>query len=133
MAFCIPCSDFVAPFRAWQTNRAWRWCQCGEAGVRWRNGEAGLLEVTNRRDDRGAVRVIGIANTFLEAAILQPNRQPNGWRDLHQAVTEQVGSHYLFHAAQRACWVVVLRPGESRDAAFVSYAEAAGVVQNEVP
>jgi hypothetical protein len=120
---CINCSDLVAPHRDWQTDRAWRWCECGGAGVRWRDGTAGLLEVTSA-DGPAAVRVLGINNSFLVAAVAQPPPHAEGWRDLHRQACAEVTPNYLFHQDRRACWALIVRPGESSDVTFVDYAEA---------
>jgi hypothetical protein len=120
---CTECIDIVAPSRDWQTSRAWRWCECGAAGVRWRDGTAGLLEVTST-GGRAHVRVLGINNTFLRLAVARPPADAEGWRALHQLTCAEVESHYLFHAERRACWALIVRPGESGDVIFVDYTDA---------
>lgn len=125
-ALCVHCADIFSPYRAWQTNRAWRWCQCGHTGVRWRDGERGLIEVSSLHGEDG-VRVIGINNSFLEAAVAL--MRPGGlmaeeWRELHDASTEAVEPYYLFHREKRNCWALIVRVGESGDVAFVDYATA---------
>jgi hypothetical protein len=125
---CVHCSDIVSPYRAWQTDRSWRWCQCGHTGTRWRDGERGLLEVTGLHgpDD---LRVIGLNNTFLAYAVATRPPSQGGWtdaewRDLHDACAEQVGAHYLFHRDKRNCWALVVRQGESGDTFFIDYPSA---------
>lgn len=119
---CVGCTDIVAPHRAWRTNRAWRWCECGHAAVRWRDGRAGTLEVTSA-DGRAGVRVLGLDNAFLNAAVADPPSDAQGWRDLHGRVCGNIPPYYLFHADNRACWALIVRPGESDDVIFVDHAE----------
>lgn len=120
---CTECSDIVAPSRHWQTSRAWRWCECGGAGVRWRDGSAGVLEVTSAAGRQG-VRVLGLANSFLNAAVAEPPADAQGWRALHAQACGNIPPYYLFHADRRSCWALVVRPGESGDVIFIDYAEA---------
>jgi hypothetical protein len=122
-ALCVACTDIVSPRRAWETDRRWRWCECDETGARWRDGTKGLLEVTSLRGSAG-VRVIGINNLFLQAAVsLNPHspdgsRTPEQWRALHDLACEGVEPHYLFHKDRRSCWALVIRVGESGDVTF---------------
>jgi hypothetical protein len=76
-ALCVACTDIVSPRRAWETDRRWRWCECDETGARWRDGTKGLLEVTSLRGSAG-VRVIGINNLFLQAAVSLNPHSPDG-------------------------------------------------------
>lgn len=122
---CIPCSDIVAPRRGWRSNRSWRWCECDRTGVRWLDGDMGLLEVTSRHG-RGAVRVIGFSNVFLEQAVTSPPDDAEGWRELHTTCAADVSGSYLFNTHRRACWAIVVRPGEASDVVWVSYADARG-------
>jgi hypothetical protein len=127
-ALCVQCSDIVAPRRAWRTDRSWRWCECGQAGVRWRDGNAGLIEVTARYGPEN-VRVIGLNNVFLAMAVNDFNDAGRGrtdeqWRTLHTFTAEQAGPGYLFHRSHRDCWALVVRPGESGDVTFVPYLTA---------
>jgi hypothetical protein len=121
-ALCTHCFDIIAPFRDWQTNREWRWCQCDHMGVRWREGARGLIEVTAMHGEQH-VRVIGLNNSFLEAAV-QMTLTNDEWRMLHDASVDAVEPHYLFHKDRRACWALVVRAGESGDVTFVDWAEA---------
>lgn len=124
VAICTHCWDIVSPLRDWQTDRSWRWCQCEHMAVRWRDGRAGLVEVTATHGPQH-VRVIGLNNSFLEAAInIGPSMGAEEWRILHDSSTELVEPHYLFHKDRRACWALVVRPNESGDITFVDYADA---------
>lgn len=122
-ALCIMCSDILAPYRDWTQDRRWRWCQCGDTGVRWRDGLRGLIEVSARYGQDYA-RVIGISNMFLERAVAR--QMPGGawWRQLHEQCAEEVSPHYLFSKENRNCWALVVRVGESGDVTFVDYPTA---------
>ena len=115
--------DIKETKREWRTDRSWRWCQCGESAVRWRDGDAGLLEVTSA-GGRQHVRVLGINNAYLGLAVNHPPAIAAGWRELHHVTCAEIAPHYLFHADRRDCWALVVRPGESGDITFVEYAEA---------
>lgn len=117
---CTDCFDIVAPYRDWQTNQSWRWCQCDHTGTRWRDGTRGELEVTSQRGPDG-VRVLGLNNSFLEHAVRALPRSPEEWRLLHQAAADSVPPNYLFHADQRACWALVVAVGESGDVHWLPY------------
>ncbi len=126
---CTHCMDILAPYRDWQTNRGWRWCQCGHAASRWRDGARGLLEVTALHGPQ-YVRVLGLMNSFLEAAVAgrpwgEPESVHEEWRLLHDQACEDVPEHYLFNESKRQCWAVVIRPNETGDVTFVDYADAA--------
>lgn len=123
LALCMECLDMVSPFRNWKSNRDWRWCQCGSTATRWRDGGQGLIEVT-ARDGRSAVRVVGLNNAFLTNALLDPPPDPAGWRQLHDTQCRVVPATYLFHEARRACWALVVRPGESGDVFYVEFPPA---------
>jgi hypothetical protein len=126
-ALCVHCTDIVAPYRDWETNRLWRWCQCRHMAVRWADGARGLIEVTATHGP-DYVRVLGISNLFLGMAVnnLDSNgggRSDEQWRTLHDFAAGQVGPNYLFHKDRRNCWALVVRPGESGDITFVPYAD----------
>jgi hypothetical protein len=128
-ALCITCADIVSPYRddggliVGGGLDGWRFCQCQEMGVRWRDGKRGLIEVTALHGPE-AVRVIGLNNMFLGLAC-QPTgdgvtpRTAEQWRNLHALCCEKVEPHYLFHADNRACWALVVRVGESGDVFFI--------------
>jgi hypothetical protein len=124
-AICSACWDIVSPRPRWQTDRSWRWCDCGEVGTRWRDGTRGLLEVTSLHGT-GGVLVLGLANTFVHQAMLLRSAELTAeeWRLLHQRICEQVEPQYLFHADKRACWALLVRPGESGDVFLMDYADA---------
>ncbi len=126
-ALCCCCADLVSPYASCQSDRRWRWCQCDELGVRWRDGERGLLEVTALHGP-DYVRVVGVNNLFLQAAVSIPPgggyRTPEQWRALHDLACDRVEPHYLFHKDNRACWALVVRIGESGDVTFVPYPQA---------
>ena len=126
-ALCLNCADIFSPYR--HDTERWRWCACKGAGVRWRDGERGLLEVTSVGGP-DQLRVIGINNNYLALAVQDgPGRgsgQPGSWwREAHEASTELVEPHYLFHKDKRACWALVVAVGESGDVFFVPYPDAA--------
>lgn len=129
---CLNCSDIFAPYRDWETNRSWRWCQCGSTGGRWVDGVRGLLEVTCLYE-RPQVRVLGLSNMFLEAAVrTAPTAAAVEWRRLHEACANLVEPHYLFHEDRRACWALVVRPNESGDVTFVDW-DAAHLPVDDTP
>lgn len=125
---CVACSDILAPYYNWETNRDWRWCQCGQVAGRWLDGAKGILEVTTLNGPRHA-RVLGLNNAFLVAAVQgQPYGEPEAiheeWRLLHDTTCEEVAPRYLFSERKRQCWAVIIRPGETGDVRYVDYAEA---------
>ena len=69
------------------------------------------------------LRVIGINNWFLEQAC-EGFRTPEQWRVLHKLSTELVDKYYLFHHENRACWALMIRPGETGDVFAIKYEEA---------
>lgn len=117
-ALCTECADIVSPWRAWRTNRTWRHCECGQMGVRWRNGDRGLLEVTAAAGP-DTVMVLGLNNMFLGAALRDAASTPREWRDLHAYTCEHVEPNYLFHVDRRACWALLTRFGDSGDIIYV--------------
>lgn len=119
---CVHCYDILAPFRDWQTSRAWRWCQCDHAGVRWADGAKGLVEVTAVHGP-DYVRVIGLNNAFLDLAV-HARYTEGGWRKMHELTCAEVAANYLFHADNRNCWALVVRPGESGDVTYVDWMAA---------
>jgi hypothetical protein len=127
IALCVHCTDFVTPRRNWSVDRAWRWCQCGHTGVRWRDGARGLLEVTSLHGHDG-VRVVGMNNLFLQKAVIAPQARGGlsfpEWRDLHQTCAQAVEPGYLFHVDKRDCWALIVQVGESGDVTFVDYGQA---------
>jgi hypothetical protein len=128
-AICTHCSDIVTPYRNWQTNRAWRWCECDHMGVRWDDGARGLIEVTALHGP-DHVRVIGLNNMFLTAAVRDGSRATaEQWRQLHAECARRVEPNYLFHADRRDCWALVVRTDESGDIAFVPFATAKGLIE----
>ena len=128
-ALCLNCADIFSPYRH-DTDR-WRWCACEGAGVRWRDGDRGLLEVTSLGGS-DQVRVIGINNRFLAAAVSRNpytadgSRSNEQWRAIHEDTCAEVEPHYLFHKDKRACWALIVAVGESGDVFFIPYPEAAG-------
>lgn len=118
---CLLCADIVSPYRQWRTNRAWRWCEGGHNATRWRDGDAGHLEVAALHGPV-YIRILGFNNSFLQAAVFdRPTEHltPGHWRDLHDWSVEQVQPHYLFHALQRRCWALIVRPEETSDVTLV--------------
>lgn len=120
-ALCMHCSDIVSPYRDWEANRSWRWCQCLHMATRWADGAQGLIEVTALHGP-DHVRVIGLNNTFLTAAVV-PSASAfthEQWRQLHSESADVVAPHYLFHKERRGCWALVVAVGQSGDITFVS-------------
>jgi hypothetical protein len=118
-AICVHCWDIISPYRYWETDRRWRWCECEHAAVRWRDGYRGLLEVTTLHGP-DHVRVLGINNSFLTAAIQSGSAfSPDEWREFHTASTDAVAPNYLFHKDKRACWALLIAIGESGDVTYV--------------
>jgi hypothetical protein len=123
VALCISCSDIIAPYHHWQTDRRWRWCQCDGMAVRWRDGSRGLIEVTSLAG-REYVRVIGLNNMFLEQAVGRQTPGGAWWRQLHEDCAELVEPHYLFSKENRNCWAAVVRVDETGDVTFIDYQSA---------
>lgn len=121
---CCTCGDIVSPYRDWRANRAWRWCQCEAAAVRWTDGDAGTLEVT-AFGGPFSLRVIGFNNSFLGDAVACRTDAPAWWRELHATHAAEVPPGYLFHELSRSCWAVVIRPGQTGDVTFTDLAELA--------
>jgi hypothetical protein len=131
----VQCSDIVTPHRDWRGNRSWRWCEGRHAGVRWRDGDQGLIEVTAVGGPE-QVRVIGFNNVFLRAAVLDgPATAYAGdsqrWRQLHQESCREVDDRYLFHTSRRDCWALIMRPGESGDVAYIPNVAPPAVADRE--
>lgn len=113
--FCADCSVIISG----PTDGSWRWCDCGNAAIRWTDPVRGKAEVwaENRRD----VRIIGLHNGMLQLPFETVGSMINdwdGWRELHQHLADAVDPGYLFHADKRACWAVVIRPGDSNDTRY---------------
>jgi hypothetical protein len=87
-------------------------------GVRWRDGDRGLLEVTAAQGP-DTVLVLGLNNMFLGAALRDAASTPREWRDLHTYTCEQVEPGYLFHESRRSCWALLVRVGDSGDIIYV--------------
>ncbi len=122
-AICVRCSDILAPYA--ETTRGWRWCACGTTATRWRDPAAGRLDITSTLGVE-YVRVLGLANPFLTAAV---QGRPYGdreaideeWRLLHDRVCEDIPGNYLFSEGRRHCWAIVLRPGETGDVRYIEH------------
>lgn len=128
-ALCVTCSDIVTPFRDWQANREWRWCQCDHVGVRWRDGAKGLLELASLH---GAeyVRALGFNNAFLIDGV-KGYGMAEDWRKLHEGTCRVIDPHYLFHSDRRNCWAVITAIGESGDVFLIPFPEAKGYLQKD--
>ena len=120
--FCTRCADVLAPFRHSGQTETWRYCQCGEAAVRWRDGDRGLLEVAAVYGP-SSIRVIGVNNVFLGMATAGPSvgeyHTAEQWRNMHDYQGKTVEPHYLFHTDKRNCWAVITRIGESGDIFYI--------------
>lgn len=129
--YCCACHDVVAP-RRWRDGQAWRWCECAHAGIR--RGVDGI-EVT-ALGGPFAVRVIGLEDGFLGTAVATP---PGGygadqaWRKLHASAAAAADGP--FHISRRACWAVIIRPGDDGTAgvAFTDYCAVPRVSAAGVP
>jgi hypothetical protein len=122
-AICVHCADIFAPLRNWETDRSWRWCQCDHSAVRWADGARGLIEVTSMHGP-DHVRVLGINNAFLGLAVGNRFADAAAWRALHKLTCAEVEPNYLFHADNRDCWALIVRPGESGDVTFIDWVKA---------
>jgi hypothetical protein len=122
-AICVHCADIFAPLRDWAKDRSWRWCQCDHSGVRWADGARGLIEVTSMHGP-DHIRVLGINNAFLGLAVGNRLADAAAWRALHTLTCAKVQPNYLFHEANRNCWALIVRPGESGDVTFVDWTAA---------
>jgi len=120
---CLTCGQIIGPRSRWETDRAWTWCAdpCAHSAVRWRDGDKGLLEVTAFHGE-GDVAILGLHNGMVGMLSIKPEHE--GWRNAHDKVTEAPG--YLFDKSKRACWAVLVRPGESNDVFFMPYMDAYG-------
>lgn len=124
--FCCACHDVVAP-RRWRDGPQWRWCECCHAGIR-RAGDG--IEVT-ALGGPFAVRVLGLDDSFLAAAVATP---PGGygadqaWRKMHACAAAAADPACPFHSSSRDCWAVIIRPGDDGAAGvtFVDYCAVPG-------
>jgi len=123
-AFCLTCNSLVSPSGRWAegTDRPWTYCQCDHVAVRWRNGARGTLEVTALHGPEG-VRVIGLNNAFLAAAVRAKDSDDAAHRQIHE-ITCGNAPGYLFASERRNCWALVVKVGESGDVMWVNYDEA---------
>lgn len=119
--YCLTCSTIISPFSS--PDRV-RWCDCGQACVRWIDPYAGKLEVKAMNLDK--VRVIGMDNRMLAATQVGPPDGPGQrpdknewWRNMHTATTSNAPG-YLFSQELRSCWAVIIRSGESGDVEWIA-------------
>jgi hypothetical protein len=113
LLYCGRCGDIRAPDPHGEVTS----CHCGNVGARWEDLRRGILKV--RAEDRSLARVIGIHNELLQVSWERGVEawSTEAWRKLHRDVTAEAHG-YLFHKDKRACWVVVIAPGESPDTSF---------------
>lgn len=106
--------------RSPRADGVWTFCDCGQAAMRWTDPAKGLAEVWAA--DPGSARVIGMNNAMLMTDPPNGSRAEQGqaWRDMHELSTRAVSPHYLFHADARACWAVIIRPGDTGDVTRVA-------------
>jgi hypothetical protein len=69
------------------------------------------------------MRVIGLNNAFLAAAVRAKDSDDAAHRQIHD-VTCANAPGYLFAAERRNCWALVVKVGESGDVIWVDYGEA---------
>lgn len=119
--YCITCATIVSPF---PDSSQVRFCDCGQASVRWIDPYAGKLEVKAMRLDK--TRVIGMDNRMLGAAQYGPPDGPGDrpdknewWRHLHEVGTADAQG-YLFSEKLRNCWAVIIQQGESGDITWIA-------------
>ena len=113
--FHTNCGSIRSP----KTDKSWTFCDCGQAAMRWTDPARGLAEVWSA--DPGSARVIGMNNAMLTADPPNGSRKEQGqaWRRMHELSIRTVDTHYLFHADDRACWAVIIRPGDTGDVSRV--------------
>jgi hypothetical protein len=120
LLYCCTCRDIVAPMACRTGDRPWDWCACAQAGMR--RGSAEPVEVT-AAGGPGTIRIISLSGDFLAAAVSAP---PSGygaaraWRKLHDSCAADSGPGSLL--AERDCWAVITRPGDTAAAVFTGYA-----------
>lgn len=116
--YCMDCFSIHSPDPS--PNKV-RFCDCGQASVRWINPTGGQLEVRAQRLDK--VRVIGLNNQMLLAA-----HHADGdpivtgdwkWKELHE-LTSKNAQGYLFHEERRNCWAVIIGQHESGDITWLA-------------
>jgi len=104
----------------------WETCQCGNAGAKWEDPEAGKLIVA--AGARSQVSVLGLHNQLLRTVLALPvsPSMPLGqlweeYRHLHDAVTDAPG--YVFDKSRAGCWAVALPVGSTSDIRWATDAE----------
>lgn len=116
---CMLCNDI----RGLPTGTEPVRCSCGNVAAWWTNPLTGQVRVYAMRRD--AVRVLGLANSFLVPACQAGHVLSDQiWRELHTEATRAPG--YLFDAAHRSCWAVVFAVGQSADVTWAQYPPADG-------
>jgi hypothetical protein len=115
--FCGRCSSI----HSGPVDGTWRFCDCGQAAVRWADSTAGQLQVWS--SDLEKIRVIGLNNSMIYAAFGTvrgiTGTADEQWRLTHdQSCADARG--YLFHTSRRDCWAVIVAPHESGDVAWLT-------------
>lgn len=100
----------------------WEICQCGNAGARWEDPQAGRLIVACRHD-RDAVRGLGLNNQLLLPALTTRGQAWETFREWHGKATDAPG--YVFDKARAGCWAVVFRISSTGDTRWATEDERA--------
>lgn len=122
-AMCLTCGQIIGPRPRQADWSIWTWCAkpCMHSAVRWRDGQAGVLEVTSLHGKEDVV-VVGLHNGMFGALSKSTFENPLSdaeWRAAHALCTNAPG--YLFDKSRRECWAALVRVGESNDVWFVEY------------
>lgn len=112
---CTICVDI----RALDPSGAWTVCRCGNAEARWLDPNMGTVRV--KAKDQTRVRILGLNNEFLVAAVKGPTHlemvsaggQWEWWRKLHEKACDAKG--YVFDKDKRGCWACLVKVNETND------------------
>lgn len=117
LLYCMECTTIISPQPT--ANRV-RFCDCGQASIRWIDPHSGTLEV--KALNLSAVRVIGLNNNMLRAAAIGPEEghsTDDWWRRVHDGLAAEADG-YLFNQELRNCWAVIVAQGETSDITWVA-------------
>lgn len=100
-------------------GQSWTPCECGNVFAKWLDPDAGTVVVAARVKER--VRLLGLNNRYLEAALLGRNLSWERFRELHDMATE--APNFLFDKSRIACWAAVVEVGRSNDVRWANVDE----------